>query len=92
MKPTYVNIKPGDEVTWVMDSDYRDDFKVLEVFLHPHLTDDLGEPLLMARLKPLNPEHFCSLMLAAEHPVPPTQLRVEVPLAMLLPVVTRTVH
>ncbi len=92
MKPTYVNIKPGDEVTWVMDSDYRDDFKVLEVFLHPHLTDDLGEPLLMALLKPLNPEHFCSLMLAAEHPVPPSQLRVEVPLAMLLPVVTRTVH
>ncbi|HBC3949051.1 TPA: hypothetical protein KD869_002795 [Vibrio parahaemolyticus] len=92
MKPIYVNIKPGDEVTRVMNSDYREDFKVLEVFVHSHLTDDLGSPLLMASLKPLNPEHFCSLMLAAEHPVPSSQLRVEVPLAMLLPVVTRTVH
>ncbi|WP_045499003.1 hypothetical protein [Vibrio hyugaensis] len=84
-------IKAGDNVTWVVKSDYCDEFRVLDIYPHTTLRDEQGDPVKMALLTPLNVERFAALMMeeslsSGEH------INIEVPLAMLLPVLTRSVH
>ncbi|HBC3474076.1 TPA: hypothetical protein KDY89_004187 [Vibrio parahaemolyticus] len=85
MTGAWTSIQLGDEVTWAIKSDYYEDFQVLDLFFHPDWQDEWGEPVRMALLKPLNPERFCALMLETALDSP-ADLRVEVPVAMLLPV------
>ncbi|MFV8454082.1 hypothetical protein ACNO5M_03140 [Vibrio owensii] len=84
-------IKAGDNVTWVVKSDYCDEFRVLDIYPHPTLRNEQGDPVKMARLTPLNIERFAALMM--DEPLPAGErINIEVPLVMLLPVLTRSVH
>ncbi len=86
-------IKPGEHVTWAIKSDYQDDFVVLTIGLHPTWVDELGEPVRVARLKPVFPIRFkAAFPEVARHDIPLSRLEVEVPLAMLFPVVNHTLH
>ncbi|EHJ9984935.1 hypothetical protein KB976_004038 [Vibrio parahaemolyticus] len=91
--PTWQQIREGDEVTWVVKSDYQADFRVLRIYAHPSQRDEQGEPVRMARLHPLNEERFRTVMIDPARPLPlHSQLTVDVPLCLLLPVVNHTLH
>ncbi|MFM2623679.1 hypothetical protein [Vibrio owensii] len=84
-------IKAGDNVTWVVKSDYSDEFRVLDIYPHPTLRNEQGDPVKMALLTPVNVERFTALMM--DEPLPAGEpINIEVPLVMLLPVLTRSVH
>ena len=84
-------IKAGDNVTWVIKSDYCDEFRVLDIYPHPTLRNEQGEPVKMALLTPVNVERFALTMRMGELP-DGAHIQVGAPLAMLLPVLTRSVH
>ncbi|PQJ55400.1 hypothetical protein BTO01_23180 [Vibrio jasicida] len=84
-------IKAGDNVTWVVKSDYCDEFRVLDIYPHTTLRDEQGDPVKMALLTPVNVERFALTMMSGEVP-DGAHIQVEAPLAMLLPVLTRSVH
>ena len=91
MNVTWHSIRLGDEVTWLIKSDYRDGFETLEIYPHEVFKREQGEPVMTARLKPLNPALFFTLVL--EQCIPHDVLfTVEVPLTMLLPVIRHTIH
>lgn len=84
-------IKIGDNVTWVVKSDYSDEFRVLDIYPHPTLRNEQGDPVKMALLTPVNVERFTALMM--DEPLSAGErINIEVPLVMLLPVLTRSVH
>ena len=88
-------IKPGEHVTWAIKSDYQDDFVVLTIHPHPQHQTPQGYPIMMARLRPCYPERFKAAFeveMSRAPVIPLERLEVEVPLAMLFPVVSHSLH
>ncbi|YCO02426.1 hypothetical protein ACB087_10045 (plasmid) [Vibrio sp. VNB-15] len=82
----------GDEVVWTFDSEYRGLFRIIDIFPSAQRLNEVGHPMVMARVVPLDMAQFVALELQEKH-VPKTEtFSIELPLHTLRPVVHHTLH
>jgi len=86
------SIQVGDDVTWLINSEYTSDFRVLRMYPSSTLKDDFNEPVMMTLLRPHDEKQFATVVLEVEIDIDELPMKVEVPLALLVPITHRTLH
>ena len=82
----------GDEVVWTFDSEYLGHFRIIDVFPSEQKFNADGDPMVMARIVPIDMAQFLILELKEKH-IPETEIfSIELPLHSLRPVVCHTLH
>ncbi len=92
MNEPWRRITKGGFVTWCVDNGYFREFKVLDIYASSRFKDECNQPALVALLEPVDHPLFFAQVLDQEYEGQESNITIEVPVTLLVPVVNQTVH
>lgn len=92
MNEPWHRITKGGLVTWCVDNGYFREFKVLDIYASTRFKDEGNPSVQVALLEPIDPPLFFAHVLEQEYAEQASDITIEVPLTLLVPVVNQTVH